>query len=1369
MILYLPQKKIFHSQILLYFCLSNTITMRNKFILLFLLILGEFQLIFSQPQYTFKRLTMTDGLVSNYIVDVIQDKQGYIWMASESGLCKFDGNDFTIYNTGNSAIKSNAHNVLYYNKADNTVWVGTQRDGVCIFNCETQTFSNLPGMMTQDVTDLSPSSDGGIWITHYHLGIDYYNNKTKKITPYKAENIKGLSSGHFWCAKEDNNGHLYVGLQKGGLAVIDIKKRTAKVYRHNPQNPYSIPNNTVHCILISKTNSIWIGTEDGLALFNPQKEQFISFQNQPNNPTSILSNQINDIGESKDGKLWICTQMGGVSILDLNENVFTSPQDTHFQNIKATNDLHGISSPNAKSFLQDSFGNIWIGNYRGGVDFLSYNKSIFQTLEYNILKDGTLTDKQVWGLTIDNESNVWLGGEHEIAVFNEKMQLQKIISLAGKTNPHTHASVIFKDKNGMLWIGLYKDGILMCNPKNETITRVPINDKDAEICCIYEDYDKIWIGTQNGLFSWKDGIIVEEKIINEQLPDLMIHGIQRDRQGRLWLGTFGKGLVVFSAQKQRIMQFDTTNGMNTNAVNSLYLDKKGGLWAATRAGIAYIANPSKPQIEIFNHKQGLINENVRAIIEDKQGKIWLSTNGGIAQWKEKEKKFLNYTWHQGVPRGDFMDGSVCIKKDGTLFWGSQNGACYFNPKDIVENTPIAPVQITSVRSYYSQPSNKASISTITNGKVHLSYKNNTFTVTFGVMDYTQSPQVEYAYTMEGLGKTWFEVENENKITFRDLQPGEYTFKVKARMRNQAWNDNFTAIQIIIAPPVWLTWYAKLTYIIIICFIMYAILHFYKRKLALESRLNLEHHQHENDQKLNNERLRFYTNITHELRTPLTLILGPLEDLQADKTLSPRQTNKISIIRNSANRLLNLINQILEFRKTETENRRLKVCYDDLTRLIQEIGIKYKELNQNPNVKIHIKTDLPKTKLYYDQEIITIIVDNLMSNALKYTAEGGVTLSIKTNEEANIKYTTISVEDTGHGISKESLNHIFERYYQGQGKYQVSGSGIGLALVKSLADLHQATIDVESEVEKGSKFTLKLLTENTYPNAEHQTIKETDSLLQENVLSSNEPTETEDGKPLILIVEDNQDIREYIRSSFEDRYEVITAVNGKEGWEIAQNQIPNIIISDIMMPIMDGIELCRHIKEDMRTSHIPIILLTAKDTLQDKEEGYAAGADSFITKPFSARLLNSRINNILENRRKIAGVITAIPETENEQKNIENERKNLNKLDQEFLNKVTNIIEENLSFEKIDVAFIADKMCMSHSTLYRKIKGLTEMSVNEFVRKIKMKKSIELINCGNYTLTEISDLTGFSSIAYFRQCFKDEYGMAPTEYLKKKQK
>jgi signal transduction histidine kinase/ligand-binding sensor domain-containing protein/DNA-binding response OmpR family regulator len=1325
--------------------------------------------IHGEPEYTFKRLTMTEGMVSNYIVDIIQDNQGNIWLASESGLCKFDGINFTPYNSEYSVLGSNALNVLFYNKADNTIWIGTQRNGISIFNCETQTFTpyGVPGMITQDITDLSAAADGGIWITHYHLGIDYYSNQDKTITHYKAQDIKGLS-GHFWCAKDDGNGHLYVGLQDGGLAVIDIKHRTAKTYQHNPDDPHSIPNNTVRCIFISKANTIWVGTGDGLALFNPQKEQFISFQHQKGNPYSLLSNQVNDIGESWDGKLWVCTQMGGVSILDVNDNVFTTPENTHFQNIRVTNNLHGVSSPNVKSFLQDSFGNIWLGNYRGGVDFLSYNRPAFQTLAYNMLKDGSLTEKQVWGLTIDNESRIWIGGEDEVALFNTDMELQKILSLEGKANPHTHVSVIFKDKKGLLWLGLYKDGVLTCNPQSGAINRIPMTGRNVDVRCFYEDNHKLWIGTQNGLYAWENDKITEEKEINAQLPDLMVHGIQKDRQGKLWLGTFGKGLIVFSPEGKRIMRFDTSNGMASNAVNSLYMDKKGGLWATTRAGIVHISDTSNPQLEVLGQEQGLIDENVRAIMEDNKGEIWISTNAGISQWKSDEKRFLNYTWHQGVPRGDFMDGSVCKDKNGNLFFGSQNGVCYFNPERIEENVQVAPVRITGVTSYgHSETDSQGSIAPIINDEVRLSYQNSTFTLTFSVMDYTQCLQVEYAYNMEGLGKTWFETGSENRITFRNLQPGEYTFKVKAKMRNQPWGDEFTSIHVVITPPIWLTWYAKLCYLVIVAVILFAIVRFYKRKLELESRLNLEHHQHENDQKLNNEWLRFYTNITHELRTPLTLILGPLEDLLADKTLSGRQANKISLVRDSANRLLNLINQILEFRKTETENRKLKVAYNHLAILVQEIGIKYKELNQNPNVDIQIKTDGEEGKLYYDREIITIIIDNLMSNALKYTPKGTITLGIGNCEENGVKYTTISVEDTGHGISKESLNHIFERYYQGQGKYQASGSGIGLALVKSLADLHQATIEVESEVEKGSRFTLKLLTENTYPNAEHQVIQETSKHKKEE--SANVPTaESEEGKPIILVVEDNRDIREYIRCSFKEMYEVLTAADGKEGWEITQNRIPNIVISDIMMPVMDGIELCRHIKEDMRTSHIPVILLTAKDTLQDKEEGYAAGADSFITKPFSARLLNSRINNILENRRKIAGVITSIPETESEQKHIENERKNLNKLDQEFLNKVTAIIEENLSMEKMDVAFIADKMCMSHSTLYRKIKGLMEMSVNEFVRKIKMKKGMELINSGQYSLAEVSDLTGFSSVAYFRQCFKDEYGMAPTEYLKRKQ-
>ena len=588
------------------------------------------------------------------------------------------------------------------------------------------------------------------------------------------------------------------------------------------------------------------------------------------------------------------------------------------------------------------------------------------------------------------------------------------------------------------------------------------------------------------------------------------------------------------------------------------------------------------------------------------------------------------------------------------------------------------------------------------------------------------------------------------------------FKVKTRFRNQEWNENAAQLTVVIAPPLWLTWYAKLGYVILFIFALYALLRFYKRKLDLESSLEVERKQSLNKQELNEERLRFYTNITHELRTPLTLILGPLEDLLSDATLSPKHANKISIIHDSATRLLNLINRILEFRKTETQNRKLSVAKGDLGQLVQEVGLRYKELNPNNKVNYHIHIETEDTEIFYDADMITIILDNLMSNAAKYTSEGDITLSLRSVEENQIKYTEISVSDTGHGIDAEALPHIFDRYYQAKSKYQASGSGIGLALVKGLSELHEGILKVESTVDTGTTFTLRLLTENTYPNAIHaQHDMEKKPMDAEETTITDTPTENH---PIVLVVEDNTDIREYIRSSFTELYEVITAKDGKEGWELAQVRIPNIIVSEIMMPVMDGIELCKRIKEDMRTSHIPVILLTAKDSLQDKEEGYASGADSYLTKPFSAKLLHSRINNLLETRKKIASLL-ALADIQPKQ---ESAVSSLNKLDNEFLQKITQIIEENLEMEKMDIAFIADKMCMSHSTLYRKIKGLTDMSANEFIRKVKMRKGVELLMSGQYTISEIAYMIGFSSVAYFRQCFKDEYGMSPSDYVKQKQ-
>ncbi len=766
----------------------------------------------------------------------------------------------------------------------------------------------------------------------------------------------------------------------------------------------------------------------------------------------------------------------------------------------------------------------------------------------------------------------------------------------------------------------------------------------------------------------------------------------------------------------------------------------------------------------FSAKEGLENTQVRAIQEDHDGHIWISTNGGISRLDEKNQRFYNYNYHDGVPMGDFMDGSTCITPDGTLFFGSQNGACYFNPRELSSPREVSPVTITQFFIYNKQTESRNTRLPIpiSNGRVELPYNQNTFNISFNVLDYTQSSQVEFSYMLEGLENAWYSTQGDNQVTFRNIPHGNYVFKVKTRFRNQEWSENAAQLTVVINPPVWLTWYAKLGYVMLFILALYALLRFYKRKLDLESSLEVERKQSLNKQELNEERLRFYTNITHELRTPLTLILGPLEDLLSDATLSPKHANKISIIHDSATRLLNLINRILEFRKTETQNRKLSVAKGNLGQLVQEVGLRYKELNPNNKVNYHIHIETEDTEIFYDADMITIILDNLMSNAAKYTSEGDITLSLRSVEENQIKYTEISVSDTGHGIAAEALPHIFDRYYQAKSKYQASGSGIGLALVKGLSELHEGILKVESVLDTGTTFTLRLLTENTYPNAihaQHDTEKKpTDA---EETTVADTPTENH---PIVLVVEDNADIREYIRSSFTEFYEVITAKDGKEGWELAQGRIPNIIVSDIMMPIMDGIELCKRVKEDMRTSHIPVILLTAKDSLQDKEEGYASGADSYLTKPFSAKLLHSRINNLLENRKKIASLL-ALADTQPKQ---ESAVSSLNKLDNEFLQKITQIIEENLEMEKMDIAFIADKMCMSHSTLYRKIKGLTDMSANEFIRKVKMRKGAELLMYGQYTISEIAYMIGFSSVAYFRQCFKDEYGMSPSDYVKQKQ-
>ena len=797
-------------------------------------------------------------------------------------------------------------------------------------------------------------------------------------------------------------------------------------------------------------------------------------------------------------------------------------------------------------------------------------------------------------------------------------------------------------------------------------------------------------------------------------------------------------------------------------IGQLLADSQQGIWMATSKGLAYVENINRPEsLEMYHAVKDGYDKQILAIRQDRSGRIWCSTYTGISCFDPRKKTFYSYNHMDNLPSGSFVAGSATTAPDGTIFFGSPSGACYFDPQLIDNSVRVSDVQIISCEAYRPTGENASILQLMPDEKhrVFASYEENTLRISFSVKNYAEANNVEYSYRMEGLDDQWYSIDNDHYVIFRNLQPGKYTFQLRAKQKNQDWQDATSAtLDIRISPPFWQTWWAYLFYVMMAVALIMVLLRSYKHRLQLKNSLELERRESIQKQELNEERLHFFTNVTHELRTPLTLILGPLEDLTNDNRLPEACHRKVELIHKSAGRLRDLINQILEFRKTETQNRRLTVAKGDLGALVMEIGQYFKQLNRKPHVAVRIAVRPGIAPVYYDSEVVTTILNNLLSNAVKYTDEGFIDLIMDTDGQEQV---SIAVKDTGYGIAPDALPHIFDRYYQAKGKHQASGTGIGLALSQSLAVLHEGRLEVESELGRGSTFTFKILMGNSYPNALHKE----DAKESENAASANKETAETDERPLLLVVEDNDDIRTYIADSMCDDYRILQAADGQDGLNQAFAHIPDIIVSDIMMPKMDGIELTRMVKDDIRTSHIPIILLTAKDSIEDKLEGYDSGADSYLTKPFSARLLQSRIQNLMANRRRQAellvfnrGTETTAPPTA--------EVPRLSRLDQEFIDKMNKVIDENMTTENLDLNFMTDKLAMSHSTLYRKIKALTGMSAKEYIRKLRLQRSFQLLESGDYNVTEAASMTGFNDMGNFREIFKKEFGILPSEVRKK---
>lgn len=1311
-----------------------------------------------------KKIGLEQGLTSNYVVGISQDRHGYMWFATESGLNRFDGNRIRTFrknNIENTGLSGNELNKVLADPQDDIIWIATQRSGLNAFDTKTETFTyyhsdgnNPHSIATNDVTNLAMAADGNLWLSTYHFGVEYFDKSAQKFTHYNQSTVPGFVSNHVWAITDDKNGSLYIGHVFDGLSILSLRDRTVKSFKPNPNDPYSIPGDEVFCIFFDSKGNVWVGTNHGLALFNKQTEKFTVFKQDERNPNSLTDNHVQAIGEW-DNMLWIGTGQN-VSILNLQNFDPSTPENVSFKHLVMKDDESGLSNSNIKNIFTDSYNNLWINTYGGGVNFISSKPSFFRTLNYSPFRsaENSLSNKIVSDICFDG-SKLWVAtGEKGIDVFENGTKLANF-SKDNRYFPDNNIVSAFKDSQGQLWFGTANGYIIKFNPKTKQYTEITdIPTKGIGVYCFFEDIDnQLWIGTNRGLYLYMPTTRYVKAFYtdNSQLPDNVIRSVSQDEKGCIWVGTFGQGLSVFNKDMTLLRSFNTYQGFPSNAINYILRDSKNRMWIGTWEGMVLFNSCDDEKYQVFSVEHGLADATVSAIEEGLTDEIWLSTNSGISHFNAKNNQFQNYNHLDGIPLGTFVNGSVAKSFDGTIYFGSINGLCYFNSNQKPAAFNLPPTSITSFICYDKEITRHTNLVNIPiSEKIVLNYNQNTFSITFNVLDFGLNEQTEYAYMLKGLENTWENVGNVKEVTFRNIPPGKYEFHIKSRLRNQEWSDQTTSMQITITPPIWLTWWAKTLYVTIALITLLFFIRIYKRKLKLENSLYLIQKEHQQEHELNNERLSFYTNIAHELRTPLTLIMGPLEDLTNDTALPQGYVKKITLIHRSATRLLNLINQILEFRKTETHNRKLCVVKDDLSVLIKEIGQKYEVLNQNPLLSLNTVIETDQTHLYFDPEIITIILDNLISNALKYTKKGNITIALRQVSEHDVPFTEIEVRDTGMGIPSEHQSKIFDRYFRiKNSNHHSSGSGIGLSLVKNLAEIHQATISVDSTANQGSSFKLRLQTHNHYDDALHDESPETI-----------EKMEQASSKTLMLVIEDNAEIREYIADIFNGSFDIMQAENGKEGVEMASSRIPDIIISDIMMPVMDGIELCRQLKEDLRTTHIPIILLTAKDSIQDKTDGYNIGADSYITKPFSAGLLHSRVKNLLESRKKLAATLTAAPLQKQAMV-----AESLHKLDQEFLSKTIAIVEEHLSSENINIGFIAEQLNMSNSTFYRKIKALTNQSPNEFIRKIKMHHAEKLLLTGKYTVSEIIFHVGINSSAYFRQCFKDEFGLTPTDYLK----
>ncbi|MBB3187369.1 hybrid sensor histidine kinase/response regulator transcription factor [Microbacter margulisiae] len=1362
------------------------------------------------PPLVIKKISTYQGLSNSSISAIVQDNNGFMWFATEDGLNRYDGYKFTVFRHDShdpNSISDNFISDIYRQSDSNQLWVATNV-GLDLYDYNNDRFihfihdvRNPFSIDNNQVTKIAKSNDGNLWIGTYGGGVSYFDMTSERFI--HIVNVPGRDSffntGRVMALLEDSYGILWIGTQNKGLYAYDVRRHTVTCYKQSKQNTNTLPSNTVNVIFEDQNHNIWIGTDGGLSLFDRNSKKFITFVHHPNDLHSLISNIVRTIMQNREGVIWVGTQSGGISKFRFNANMIKHPNQAVFQNIYESDDETGLSYSTVQALYQDKDHNIWIGIYKGGINFISGIPDQFLKLEQNKNSANSLSYHKVWGICDDTQGNIWIGtdggGINEYNPSAGKIKVFKHSDQDPRSLSDNAVLSAFKDHEGNLWFGTYRGGlnedpisggfIHYKNIPNDS-TSLPNND----VRIIYEDAQhNLWIGTDGGglsLFSKATHTFNNSIMRKWGLSGTSVRAMIQDKDGNYWIGTYNNGVYYVNRKSGKFVhfQYNTDAGvLASNTIFSIIQDQQGRIWIGTDGGGLFLYVPSLHGFINYDEKNGLANDNIKALLEDKSGNIWVSTNKGISCFSLAKHYFINYDIQDGIPGGEFAEGSALLSQ-GIMYFGNMYGLCYFDPEK-VEKIVIQPVvHIVDFQLFNKSmpvqsdkfPDSPLSNNIINTREITLNYKQSFFTIVFSALNYRSPDKIQYAYMMKGLDNEWNYTGTQRMATYRNLNPGRYVFMVKATNIPKDWGSAYTSLVIRVLPPFWETWWAYLIYFLILAGIAFRIYKYYQHENLLKQNLLYEKITRQKEYQLNQEKLRFFTNITHEFRSPLTLIIGPLEDLLSDSKLAAPIVRKLMLIHRNSNQLLNLIDKLLEFRKVEAGEMKLRVVKDNITALLKEVYVSFVPLFEHKNIEFTIESCSDVVDLWYDPEKLVIILNNLLSNAYKYTHAGGkVSLELAYGTLNGNEAVLIKVRDTGIGISEEHKQNVFDQYYRIEEVKDAQGYGIGLALTQNLVSLMQGEISVESELGKGSCFTVTLLQGNSQFSREqiindrgHYVIPANLPRSIENAEQATEMTDlmtyadaeqSGDGqKKIMLIVEDNDEIMSYIKDIFKKEFRMLEATDGEAGLKLALKHVPDIIITDIIMPKMNGMELCAKVKSELKTSHVPVVMLTALNTLQYKIEGYETGADSYITKPFSTALLTSRVYNLIKTRTLLAEHIA---------RNLlfQPEEVQLGLKDEKFISDIIEIIEKNISDEKFDAIYLAGELNMSHSTLYRKLKALTGFSISEFIRGVRLKRAAQLLRSQSYNVSEVAYMVGFNDLKHFRTSFKEQYKVSPSDYMK----